>query len=221
MKKFLLSLMVMALTVGLAQAHALYIVVNGEKVQVIFSDDLKPDARIKEETWKKVGTPNLTLVKNGVATVVTTKMGEAALTMEAKDPFDMLAGRTDYGISKHGNKPKHLTFLYKHTSGVSGEAAYLGKLCELDIIPVVADGKIKFQVKAKGEVVAKSELSIIVPGKDEKVKAVTDEKGFTQEFDAKGLYGVTARTTETKSGEHKGEKYEEVGFVATLVTELK
>ena len=221
MKKLALALFALALSVGFAQAHALYIIVNGEKVQVIFSDDLKPDAKIKEETWKKVGTPTILARTGSKSITLNTKMGEAALTVESKDKFEVLAGSTDYGISKHGDKPKHLTFLYKYVNGVSGDEADLGKLCELDVTPIVADGKMKFQVKSLGAVMANSELSITVPGKDEKVKVTTDEKGFTKEFDAKGTYGVTAKKTIAKGGEYKGEKFEETGFTATLVTELK
>jgi hypothetical protein len=221
MKKLAAALLTMVLAVGVAQAHALYIVVNGEKVQVIFSDDLKPDARIKEETWKKVGTPPILSRTGSKSITLNTKMGESALTVESTEKFEVLAGSTEYGISKHGDKPKHLTFLYKHVSGVSGDAAYLGKQCELDVIPVVTDGKLKFQVKSLGEALVKSDVEIIVPGKDEKVKVTTDEKGFTKEFDAKGTYGVTVRKTTAKGGEFKGEKFEETGFTATLVTELK
>ena len=221
MKKMALALFALALAVGFAQAHALYIIVNGEKVQVIFSDDLKPDEKIKADTWKKVGTPLLVARTGSTSITVSTKMGESALVVDAKEKFDVICGATVYGISKHGDKPKHLTFLYKHVSGVSGDAASLGKKCELDIIPVVADGKLKFQVKSLGEAVANTTVEIILPGKDEKVKAMTDGKGFTKEFDMKGVYGVIARKSETKAGEYVGEKYEEVGFTATLVTELK
>ena len=49
MKKMALALFALALSLGFAQAHALYIIVNGEKVQVIFSDNLNTDAKIKEE----------------------------------------------------------------------------------------------------------------------------------------------------------------------------
>jgi hypothetical protein len=223
MKKIALALLALALSVCFAQAHALYIIVNGEKVQVIFSDDLKPDEKIKAETWKKVGTPVLFAKPSFGPSVsfYTTKAGENSMVATIDKSARMISGTTEYGVSKHGDKPKNLIFYYKYVNGANGDDAKHHEKCELEVIPIVADGKVKFQVLALGKHVAKSDVEIIVPGKDEKVKVTTDEKGFTKEFDTKGVYGVTARKSETKSGEYKGEKYEEVGFTATLVTELK
>jgi len=199
------------------EAHALYIVVEGKEVKVVFSDDLNPDKRVKEDSWKKIGTPKLKSAKGEVET----KKGEACLTAEVAGSEALLYGESVYGISKHGDKPKHLTFLYKYALPGEAKEATLGEKCALEIVPIAADGKVKFLVLAKGKPVAKSELTIIVPGQKDKAKATTDEKGLTVAFEAKGTYGVTARSTEAKGGEFEGEKYEETAYSATLVTVLK
>jgi uncharacterized GH25 family protein len=209
--------------VAFAQAHALYITTAGEKVVVVFSDNLEPDTKVKEATWKKVGTPTLSARDaKGKVTEVKTEAGESCLKAMVPAHTAMLYGTVPYGVSAHGDKPKLLTYYPKAIlDGGTGRDATIGKTAILEIVPEVEAGKVRFLVLAKGKPVAKAEVSVLVPEKGEPEKATTDDKGLTPAFDAKGRYGVTVRLTETKAGELKGEKYEEVGSTATLVVSVK
>jgi uncharacterized GH25 family protein len=223
MKRLLGVTLAGLVAVAAVQAHALYVVTDGEKVTVVFSDELKPDPRVKEDSWKKVDGLKLTARDAaGKATEVNTTRGEACLTCTVPAGTQIIHGQAAYGVSKHGDKPRLLTFHLKAAmNGASDKAATIGEGCPLEVVPVAADGKVKFRVLAAGKPVPKVEVSVMVPGQGEKAKESTDADGYTPAFDAKGKYGVTVRKTEPKSGEAGGEKYEETMAVATLVTELK
>ena len=223
MRQFLASLAVVSILAAFAQAHAIYITAAGEKVAVIFSDSLEPDPAVKESTWKKVGTPDLSARDaKGKVTVVKTEAAAASLKATAPAGTALLYGTIPYGVSTRGDKAKLLTFYPKAVlDGSTGKAATLGESAALEIVPEVEAGKVRFLVLANGKPVAKTEVSVMVPEKKESETVTTDEKGLTPAFDAKGRYGVTVRTTEAKAGESKGEKYEEIGHTATLVVTVK
>lgn len=223
MKRLFFALAAGLIAAAVVHAHALYVVADGDQLTVVFSDDLSPDKRVKEESWKKIDGLKLTARHNdGKVEPVKTVKGEACLTAACPAGTQVIFGQVDYGVSKHGEKPKFMTFHVKAAvNGATGDAAKLGDKCPLEVVPVVADGKVKFQVLAAGKPVAKLEASVMVPGEKEKAKTTTDEGGFTQPFDAKGKYGVTVRQSEPKGGEAGGEKYDETTTVATLVCEVK
>lgn len=223
MRRSLVSLAAVSILTAFAQAHAIYITTAGEKVVVVFSDSLEPDPAVKEATWKKVGTPELSARDaGGKVTAVKTEGAAASLKATAPAGTALLYGAIPYGVSTRGDKPKLLTFYPKAVlDGSTGKAATLGESAALEIVPEVEAGKVRFLVLAKGKPVAKTEVSVMVPEKKETETVTTDDKGLTPAFDAKGRYGVTVRTTEAKAGESKGEKYEEVGNTATLVVTVK
>ncbi len=223
MRRLLAATAIGLFVAAFASAHALYITVAGEKIVVVFSDNLEPDAKVKEATWKKVGTPTFSARDaRGKATEVKTEAGESCLKATVPAGTTMISGTVPYGISTHGDKPKLQTYYPKAVlAGTTGRDATIGASAILEIVPEVEAGKVRFLVLAKGKPVAKAEVSVLVPEKKEIEKATTDDKGLTAAFDAKGRYGVVVRMVEAKAGELKGEKYEEVGAVATLVFDAK
>ncbi len=223
MRRLLLSLAFGLTLVAFAQAHAIFITASGEKVVVVFSDSLEPDTKVKEATWKRVGTPTLSARDTkGKVTEVKTESAEASLKATVPAGTAIVYGTVPYGISTRGDKPKLLTFYSKAVlDGSTGKAATLGNAAVLEIVPEVEAGKVRFLVLAKGKPVAKTEVGVMVPEKNETETVTTDDKGLTPAFDAKGRFGVTVRVTEAKAGELKGEKYDEVGLTATLVFKAK
>jgi len=223
MRRLLLSLAFGMILVAFAQAHAIFITASGEKVVVVFSDSLEPDTKVKEATWKRVGTPTLSARDTkGKVTEVKTESAEASLKATVPAGTAIVYGTVPYGISTRGDKPKLLTFYSKAVlDGSTGKAATLGNAAVLEIVPEVEAGKVRFLVLAKGKPVAKTEVGVMVPEKNETETVTTDDKGLTPAFDAKGRFGVTVRVTEAKAGELKGEKYDEVGLTATLVFTAK
>ena len=97
---------------------------------------------------------------------------------------------------------------------------------EVDVLALVVDSSVKSGpgdrylldlVKGAGKPVADAEGTVVLPdGKKEKVK--TDADGYTATFEQTGRFAAYLRHTETRAGEHGGQKYEEVRHYATLVT---
>lgn len=223
MRRMLGALLVGVVAAAVAQAHALYIVADGDKISVVFSDDLAPDTRIKEATWKKVEGLKLTARgTDGKTTEVTPKLEGSALVASAPANVAVLFGSIDYGISSHGEKPRFVKFYFKQIVGaIPADGGKLDDKTGLDVVPVVEAGKVRFAVHQFGKPVAKAEVSVMVPEKKEKQTTTTDEKGLTTAFDAKGRYGVTVRVSDGKEGVFKGEKFSETSHAATLVVDVK
>ena len=223
MRRPLLALAFGLVVAAFASAHALYITTSGDKIVVVFSDSLEPDPEVKDATWKKVGTPTFRVRDiRGTVTEVKTEAAESCLKATVPAGTAMISGTVPYGISTHGAKPKLQTYYPKAVlAGTTGRDATLGATAILEIVPEVEAGKVRFLVLAKGKPVAMAEVSVLVPEKKESEKATTDDKGLTAAFEAKGRYGVVVRMVEAKPGELKGEKYEEVSSVATLVFDVK
>lgn len=195
-----------------AQAHFVFVVPakDGKSVQVVFSDDLDPDTGIALEKYSAIKLHSLSGDKEAALDL---KKGEGFLKADLADA-QAVRGKLVYGIGK-GTPAYLLVYHPKAVIGKPGKHSH----AELEAAPVVASGKVRFRLLAKGEPVADSEGSVILPdGKKEKVK--TDKDGFTKEFDASGRYGVYLRHIEKKKGDHGGKKYDEVRHYATLVFDL-
>lgn len=223
MRRMFAALLIGVAVAAACQAHALYVLADGDLVAVVFSDDLAPDARIKEATWKKVEGLTLTArTAAGKTTVVTPKLDGSAMVAKAPAETSVLFGSIDYGISTHGDKPKFVKFYVKAVVGnIPADGGKLDDKTGLDVVPVVEGGKVRFAVYQFGKPVAKAAVEVMVPEKKEKDKTTTDEKGVTTAFEAKGRYGVTVRVTDGKAGEFKGEKFSETSHAATLVVDVK
>lgn len=228
MRKLVGALVVAVASVAVVQAHALYIVPNGDKITVVFSDELAPDANIKEATWKKVASLKLTAVAaDGTGTEV--KFTQEKDHLKATVPAGTVEvfGVVDYGVAVKGEKatltrfcPRAILTEAKPTPTPRAEKV-VEKPAGLSIMPVKnAAGKVFFQVVSNGKPVAKAKVSVIVPGKEVE-DLTTDDEGRTQAFDTVGRYGVTTRFSVNQAGDFNGTKYEVVNYVATLVVDLK
>jgi len=223
MRRMLGALLVGVVAAAACQAHALYLIGTGDTVTVVFSDDLAPDTRIKEATWKKVAGLKLTArAADGKTTELTPKLDGPAMSVAAPANTAVVFGTIDYGISTHGEKPKFIKFYLKRIVGaIPADGGKLDAKTGLDIVSMVEAGKVRFAVYQFGKPVAKATVDVMVPEKKEKEKATTDEAGKTTAFDAKGRYGVTVRVSDGKAGEVKGEKFSETSHTATLVVDVK
>jgi len=210
-----------ALTTALA--HAPYVLTEGEKVTVVFSDALAPDARVKEASWKKMdGIKLVATTANGKTADVKLTMGEACMKATVPAGTVRVDGHVAYGVFTKGDKARFIHFYPRALIGANAaKESKPAVKAVLEVLPTVEAGKVRFTVLQNGKAVPKLELSIITPEEKEGVKATTDDNGMTQAFPAKGRYGVTVRVNEAKSGEAGGEKYEEIMHVATLVLDLK
>ena len=230
MRRFFGALVLGLAAAAVAQAHALYILADGgdpAKAIVVFSDELAPDANVKEASWKKVsGIKLVARDTSGKETAIKATQEKDHMKAPAPAGTKVIYGTVDYGAFAKGDaKPKALMFHPKAILGdVPADGAALGEKCGLDVVPKIEAGKVRFQVLASGKPVANAKVGVMLPekkGDSDHADAVTDEKGWTQAFDAKGRYGVTVRHEEAKPGESNGVKYEVVLHSATLVVDVK
>lgn len=207
--------------VAAANAHFTFVVPepDGASVKVIFSDDLKPDTNVNVE---KIGGTKLTLRDAaGKDTPLELKKGDGCYTatLPGSGPR-VVFGTTEFGVSQKGDAKAFL--LVYHPKALVGDvpakAAAVG--ARLEVVPAGEPGKPRFRVVADGKPAAEAEVTVMVPG-SMKQMVKTDKDGLTPAFAAAGRYGVFARWTEAKPGEHAGKKYEEVRHYATLVADVK
>jgi hypothetical protein len=182
-------------------------------------DNLDPD---KDVNIEKLDGTKLTLRdSSGKESPLTWKKGDACYVVSIPGSgARVVYGVTDYGVLQKGDaKPFRLVYYPKATVGGPATKAVGGNL-KVEIVAAGAVGKTRFQVLADGKPAPESEVTVILPGGSKKA-VKTDAEGFTPAFDATGRYGVFARVTEAKAGEHAGKKYDETRSYATLVTEIK
>jgi hypothetical protein len=206
--------MVMVVT---AEAHFPFIVPDhaGPLAKVVFSDDLNADSKVNLE---KIADTKLTLRdSDGKESAIEWKKDDGfySITLPGTDTR-VVYGTTIYGVLQKGDsKPFKLVYYPKAIFGVPN-VSEIGAKLPLEIVAVVTNGKIKFQVFSLAKPVGDVEVTVLLPEAGKK-SMKTDSDGFTAEFDAGGRYGVTAKLVETISGEHAGKKYDEIRNYATLV----
>lgn len=226
MRKLVGALVVAVVAVAVVQAHALYIVPGSGGVTVVFSDELAPDANIKEATWKKVAPLKLTAVAaDGTGAEV--KFTQEKDHMKATVPAGTVEvfGVVDYGVAVKAEKATLTRFCPRAILGEAKAEAVERKTATaqpsgLVIQPERAGGKVQFLVVLNGKPVAKAKVSVMVPGKDGE-DVTTNDEGRTQKFDSPGRYGVTVRHAMNQAGDLNGQKYEVINHVATLVVDIK
>jgi uncharacterized GH25 family protein/N-acetylneuraminic acid mutarotase len=214
--------MAVALLTGPVHAHFVFIVPqkDGTSVKVVFSEDLEPDEGVDIE--KIAGLKLNALHDGGKQAPVECKIGEHCLVGEPglADPR-VVFGSLDYGVLRRGDaKPFLLKYHPKAVlPGADETSATLGENAPLELVPVLADTSVTFKLLAAGKPVPEAEVTVLKPD-GEKEKVQTDKDGRTRAFTESGRYVARARHDEIRSGEHDGQKYDEVRHYATLVVDL-
>ena len=221
MSRFIGSLLVGLFAAGLAEAHFPFIVpeADGASAKVVFSDTLAPDTDVNIE--KLAGTKLFLRDSGGKDAPLEWKKGEGFYDVKLPGTGPRVAyGVTEYGVLQKGDaKPFRLVYFPKALVGDAPGKA-IGDPLKVEIVPSSSGEKTRFQVLHGGKPVADAEVTVLLPGEGKKA-AKTDKDGYTPAYDAKGRYGVFARVTEAKAGEHAGKKYDETRFYATLVMDVK
>jgi uncharacterized GH25 family protein len=218
----LVAACLLAVAPAAALAHMVYLVPAADTASatVVFSDTLEADPAVAAA--KSKGLTLTARAADGSESPVTLTAAEHHL--DAPKGFGNAAlvhGSVTYGLMSRGETSSLLVYHPKYVAaGVTGSAATLGAKCPLEIVPVTAGGKTRFQLLAAGKPVANAEGSVRLPdGKKEAV--TTDAEGYTAPFTGPGRYAAWLRHTETKAGEYEGKKYTEAKHYATLVVDVK
>jgi hypothetical protein len=215
---------VVLVTASAAWAHFPFLVADGPaKGKAVFSDNLKPD---KDVPVDRIANTKLMLIADGKTSDLAWTLDKAAncYTFEVPGAGScIIVGTTDYGVLQRGDsKPFLLHYYPKAVFGdvPSPEQASAGDRVPLELVPVAAGGKLRFKALAGSKPLAKTNVSVLVPGETKAKDVTTDDGGLTPEFDKPGTYGAQVRQVEAKAGEKDGKKYDEVRHYATLVVTL-
>ena len=209
-----------------AAAHFAFLVPAGPTAgKAVFSDSLKPDD--KGVPVERIGTTKLTLCTAGKCSDLAWTHDKAAncYTFEVPGTGPRLVfGTTDYGIFQRGDTPP--AWLKYHSKAIFGDLAgpetcTVGDQVPLELIPIVAEGKLRFKAIAAGKPLAKTDVTVLIPGEPKGKVFPTDADGLTGPLDKPGQYGAYVRLVETKPGEQGGKKYEEIRHYATLVVSFE
>jgi uncharacterized GH25 family protein len=204
-----------------AFAHFPFLVPDGPaKGKAVFSDTLKPD---KDVPVERITNTKLVVLADGKAADLAWTHDKAANCYTFEVPGTgsrVVVGSTEYGVYQRGDsKPFLLHYYPKAIFGdLPAEAqATAGDRVPLELVPVAAGGKLRFKAVAGGKPLAKTDVSVLIPGETKSKDVQTDDAGLTPEFDKPGTYGAYVRRAEPKAGEKDGKKYDEVRHYATLV----
>jgi uncharacterized GH25 family protein len=219
-----LALVLTLLTASAASAHFPFLVPDGPaKGKAVFSDTLKPD---KDVPVDRIAGTKLVVLADGKATDLAWTLDKPANCYTFDVPGTgsrVVVGTCDYGVLQRGDsKPFLLLYYPKAVFGDVPEAdkATAGDKVPLELVPVAAGGKLRFKVLAGGKPLAKTDVTVLVPGEMKNAIVATDDNGLTPEFDKPGAYGAQVRRVEAKAGDREAKKYDEVRQYATLVVTL-
>jgi len=226
MKKLVItmSLMLSLVVSSVAHAHFVWVVQNGEKVQICFSESADSP---EPELLKNVAAAKVWSVTHGdrdgsaMAEVPLTLTEESlAGTIETK--VDAVIVSHEYGVVNKG----HATFLLKyvgkqHVSPLPGRWSAINDAehLPLEITPAWQGRKLALTVTFQCKPVAGMEVKVGGCGIDETL--TTDEGGVAYcEPTADGVLSVRTKQVDETRGELNGEQYDSIRTYSTLTLPL-
>ena len=215
------AMMLLAVMASVAQAHFIFVVPDAEGVgaRVILSEDLQPDENVDAALVDRVTLVSRDPAGREGALVLAVENEQRIVRLAARERV-AIHGSMTHGVMKHGPKPFLVVYHPKACIGYPfGSSARSGAEAAAEIVPAGHPGTLRFQMLARGEPVAGAKLTVIRPD-GEREEVVTDDKGLSPAFDPPGRYGAWARHVEAKSGDHVGERYEEIRHYPTLVIDV-
>lgn len=224
MKRWCGTLLLLSAFALPARAHFVWIVPDrGGKpeAQVVFSDDLQPDAKVPVT---KIAKTELFVVTAGKATPLKATLGKDAYLVSVPGKGgSVVAGVCRYGVTQRGKaEPFLLTYHARALvgAGLKGSPEAFSQptaRLALDIVPI--EDKPRARVLWQGKPLAGAEVALLPPGHETAIETTTDMEGTFKLEQPKegGLYAIRARHVEAKGGEEGGKKYKESRHYATLV----
>lgn len=225
MRHWLTTLAITAIVASPLPAHFVWIIPvdeHGQKAQLIFSDEMAPDANVPITKVKQTklflrGQKNqaLPLQKVGNAYHVTVPSGVSCVH-----------GTCLYGVVAKGSDP---FLLYYHPKAVVGSgievAKHLAKQSPkqpMEILATIKGKSLTGTVVRNGKPLAESEVVVTFTGVDRRVSTISDDNGnFRCELPAKScLVSIRARAVDQTAGKHDGKEYKVAKHYATLTFTL-
>jgi hypothetical protein len=196
----------------------------------VFGNDLRKDQKVAFNRLSAalLGKPKLyALDTTGKAAVLSwTKEGDSYVIEAGGAGAKFIGGTLDFGwFGIQGGRMKCVKLTYC-AKAIIGSAPAEGKpqfrnLVPFEVVPMLVDGKLRFQTFWKGAPLAGTEFGVTVGQATEK-RVAADERGITKmSFDKPARYEVWAHYTDNMAAESGGRTYDESRFYATLVMDFR
>lgn len=200
-------------------AHFVYLVPakDHRSVQVVFSENLEPDAEVPIQ---RIAGIQLTATgSDQKANEIRHETAKDFLKANLPEGTQVVRGSVTYGLlSRPNTKPALL--IYHPKALLNPVAKEPEKTPVIEINPVPDGPQTRFQVLSKGKPVSDAEVVLVGPdGTSQKLPTGPD--GKTKAVALQGRYAAWTKQVEPKAGEHEGKKYEEIRHYATLVAEAR
>ena len=225
MSRLIAALAVTFALLPVAAAHAPYLVPSEPTnatphptLTVVFSDTLKPDAKIPPTTWTKLDGLTLSATgADGTVTPLVLTPGEHCRRSPLPADARVVRGSVVYGVFQKGDEPAGLlTYYPKAVLGpIATESAVESE--GVDIAPVRTGDQLRFRVTDNGKPVSQLEVTLFTEATGQSQKLMTDESGRTPKVTANGRVAITARIETAAAGGYAGRKFTKWVRVATLV----
>lgn len=219
----------LALGLGLAfarpaQAHFIWLVPQSGAVQIYFGEEAAPD---DPDLLKYVEGVQAWQVRPGQQPMLL-EIARAPESLSVKLPDGGLNGGLlfaahDLGVMNRGDAVFRLKYFAK-AGPAAGMPAWTevdcSKYLPLDIVPTVADGQVRVQVRFEGKPIAGAQVVAIGPGLED-FEGQTDAQGQAAFALADaGRYSIRARYIEEKPGELNGKKYTDIRYYTTVALDV-
>lgn len=205
--------------VGTCQAHFLWLVTEGDKVHVYFSEMAKPDdpSLLDRVTAAKVWAQ----VRDGRKTKTTDieiKKGEESLVGTLPEDATVCGLTHNYGLLTRGD----VSFLLKYSAKIytspmpaDWKSTNDAERLPLEVTPKMAGQKLQLLVTWKGKPLAGSAIQVEAEGMD-KFEGTTNAEGLVECEPVSGVLSVRAKHQEEIMGELDGKAYSSVRHYSTL-----
>ena len=203
-----------------AWAHFPWLVLteDSQAVEVYFGEDAESN---DEELVAFIAKSKLWQFTGDGAQPLETKLTEESLSasLPADKQASLILLSHDLGVLEKGGAPFLLKYGAKTGPSVDAEIWQkdgTGKVLSLDLIPVMANGKVSVKTLWQGKPAAGCQVIVTGPGMED-LELSTDPQGTVQFEPAKaGLYSIRARHINEQSGTEQGKKYDSIRHYTTL-----
>jgi len=222
---FLFGLLTIATQSQTCLAHLIYIYVPAgqNEVRAVFGHGAYPDGSSSLDRLEKIELKSRD--KAGTVRPLALSKADGHYYAAEWDGFQPIVvfGVASVGVTQRGEQPPQLTTYYPKTviGDPFAESARVGEALKLEILPVLEEGGVRFQVVFMGKPLENA--SVEVTTSEDKFGAETiktNAEGMTPVYLGSGRFSVSALGLVPSSGEFEGQPYENIRHIASLVIDM-
>lgn len=202
-----------------ASAHFVWVYVDGEKVKVVFGEDLAPDQA--QFLSGLNGMKSYVLREGSFQDLAFTQKTEGDNGWFEADfsPASLAVDVTcEYGLFGRGDKKMLLDYSAKYLRLAAGTTASTSGQLKLDLVPTFTEGKLTISAQFNGSPV--SGVEIEVEEVEVEPESLETNLNGVATLSGSARYIIRGKHTLAEAGEFDGQKFEEKRYYCTLVLDV-